>query len=50
MTDTIVMDADIALEGQPLTQLELSTPEKVGDITWKSPSKSHDLDPQPHTC
>ena len=47
MSETVVMEADVAFEGQPLTQLESSIQDKVHDIIMKSPSMSCDFDPLP---
>ena len=45
MSETVVMDADVAFQGQPLTHLKSSTQYEVRDIIMRSPSKSRVLDP-----
>ena len=37
VSETLVVDADVAFEGQPVTQLEPSNHDTVRDIIMKSP-------------
>ena len=43
-SESVAMNSDVAIVGQLLTQIELSTEDAVRDVIMKSPPESCDLD------